>query len=66
MSVTSNAAQLMNVQFRHHRFSLEAYDEMVSHGILTSDDRMVQADVGIVPAALPELSVNLSDVFGAG
>ncbi|HTV72737.1 MAG TPA: Uma2 family endonuclease [Candidatus Acidoferrales bacterium] len=40
MSVTSNPFGTMSVQLRHHRFSVEAYDEMVAHGILTSDDRV--------------------------
>jgi Uma2 family endonuclease len=38
MSATSNSTS--TVQLRHHRFGLEAYDEMIARGILTSDDRV--------------------------
>lgn len=30
----------MTVQLQHHRFTVESYNEMVAHGILTSDDRV--------------------------
>jgi Uma2 family endonuclease len=30
----------VNVQLRNHRFNVDAYDEMVACGILTSDDRV--------------------------
>jgi Uma2 family endonuclease len=40
MSATSNPKLTVNVQLRHHRFSVGAYDEMVARGILTSGDRV--------------------------
>jgi Uma2 family endonuclease len=40
MSATSNLGLTVSVQLRHHRFSLDVYDEMVAHGILTSDDHV--------------------------
>jgi len=40
MSATSNPKLTVNLQLRHHRFSVDAYDEMVARGILTSDDRV--------------------------
>jgi Uma2 family endonuclease len=40
MSAMSNPGLTVNVQLRHHRFSVDTYDEMVEQGILTSDDRV--------------------------
>jgi Uma2 family endonuclease len=40
MSATSNPAIIVSVQLRHHRFSVETYDEMIAQGILTSGDRV--------------------------
>jgi hypothetical protein len=40
MIAMSNPKLIVNVQLRHHRFSVDAYDEMVARGILTSGDRV--------------------------
>ncbi|HTV72852.1 MAG TPA: Uma2 family endonuclease [Candidatus Acidoferrales bacterium] len=40
MGASSNPLLTVDVQLRRHRFSVEAYDEMVAQGILTSDDRV--------------------------
>jgi Uma2 family endonuclease len=40
MSATSNSGLTVSVQLRHHRFSVETYDEMIARGILTSGDRV--------------------------
>jgi Uma2 family endonuclease len=40
MTALSKPSHAMSIELRHHRFSMNAYDEMIAHGILKSDDRV--------------------------
>jgi Uma2 family endonuclease len=40
MNVTSKKRRTMAVHLQHYRFSLEAYEAMVAHGVLPEDDRV--------------------------
>lgn len=40
MSAVPKVLPMTAVPMTHHRFTIEAYDEMVAHGILTSGDRV--------------------------
>jgi Uma2 family endonuclease len=40
MAAASNVLDTMGSQIVHHRFTVEAYDAMIDHGILTSRDRV--------------------------